>query len=199
MRYVIMDYGRLKVRDWIVDNMTYPESLPESPPTMGVKGESPPEEALNEIYNCFEQFLRLGGLGPFGVNEDGTENSATNRILFWRNEFLFRCPCSEAGEAWAIRLVCDGSLFSEGIAQFREKTRIIFKHTHYGVMWKIIPLASFACTDVFDGCITQNHDCIEDVMDGINQPQHFGSFLDIIKETRAYILWIGRGEGEIPP
>jgi len=149
------------------------------------------EEAVNEIYTCFEQFMSTRGLIRTGESHendnDEAENSDAIPLPFWRNELLFRDPRAES--PGAIRLVFDGSLFSDGIVQFRERTRIVFKDTDYGVMWKVVPLTHFAGGDMFDGCFTENHDDIEDMMDLVDQSKQFGSFLDVVKKSRAYIHW----------
>ncbi len=130
------------------------------------------DEALNEIYKCYEQMLCTGG-------------------RLWRNEFLFRGSGPGFGEECrgTVWLVKGSSIFSEGIVQFRENTHVVFKDTNYGVMWKIIPKSEFLCNEVFDGCFTKNHDCIMDQMDMVNQNKQFGCFLDITIETPVFILW----------
>jgi len=131
------------------------------------------EEALNQIYHCFEQMFHP---------KDGREKKAGEEEL-WRNEFLF----SDGDER--TRLVKGGSLFSKGIVEFREKTHVVFKDTHFGVLWKIIPRSEFVCSEGFDGCFTKNDDWIMDQMSMVNQREQFGSFLDIAKETPEYLLW----------
>ena len=41
----------------------------------------------------------------------------------------------------------------------------------------------------YDGCFTENYDGIIDRMNMVNQAELFGTFLDITKENRTYILW----------
>ena len=129
------------------------------------------EEAVDAIYNRFEQMFerKIGG---------------EERNPLWQNEFLFVVSCS-TDTVWLLK---GSSLFSKGIVEFREKTHVVFKDTHYGVLWKIIPRSDFLCNEVFDGCFTKNDDWIMDQMSMVNQREQFGSFLDIAKETPEYLL-----------
>lgn len=154
------------------------------------------EEAVNEIYLAFKKLIDGGGgigssgcLGVVGRGREDEQEQTKHRI--WRNEFLVRGPGQDSGfgaggTIWSVR---DGCMFSEGIAEFREKTHIVFKETFFGVMWKILPRSDIVFNEVYDGCFTKNHDYIMDHMDLVNQPEQFGCFLDVTKETKGYILW----------
>lgn len=176
--------------------------FPGVPSISGEKGETvtlpgiavTEEEAVNEIYLAFEKVIDRGGIGLVGcggcLGGGGGEDEQKKRRL-WRNEFLVRGPSQDSGfcDGGTVWLVRNGAMFSEGIAEFREKTHIVFKETFFGVMWKILPLSDIVFNEVYDGCFTKNHDFIMDHMDLVNQPEQFGGFLDVTKETRGYILW----------
>ena len=160
------------------------------------------DDAVDEIYRCFEGLLRakcesdwIGNCGEKSIINNNKEEDADinpDRFTCWQNEFLYHYSGQEnigdgrIGLVWCAE---DGSLFSEGIFQLREKTHIVFKNTNYGVLWKILPRSVISVGNVFDGCFTKNHDDIMDMMNLVNQNEQFGTFLDITKETTQYLLW----------
>ena len=158
-------------------------------------------EALDDIYHSFDMWMKGVGVrsvspDPIGYEyEEGEIREDTVEammVTYWGNEFLFRDSASDKdGNGETFRLVNEeGSVFSEGIEEFREKTHVVFKDTFFGVMWKILPLSVDTFhTGQYDGCFTKNYAGIMDKMNIVDQAELFGTFLDITIENRAYMLW----------
>jgi hypothetical protein len=155
-------------------------------------------EALDDIYHCFEMWMK--GIGvrsispdPIGYEyEEGEilEDEFVPMVSYWGNEFLFRDSDFDEGRE-TFRLVEEESLvYTEGIDEFRQNTHVVFKETSFGVMWKILPLSvdTFQ-SGQYDGCFTKNNDGIMDQMNMVDQSKLFGTFLDVTIENRTYILW----------
>lgn len=141
------------------------------------------QDALDDIYHCFARWL------SFSPDDEYEEGEIKPFVTYWGNEFIFRDSCSDKDNIF--RLVDEeSSVFANGIDEFRDNTQVVFKETSFGVMWKIIPLSTVVDTlEQYDGCFTENYDGIMDRMDTVNQAELFGTFLDITKENRTYILW----------
>jgi len=144
------------------------------------------QEALDNIYDCFSRWLSFSQ----DEFEEGEIQEEKTFVTYWGNEFIFRDSCSDKEKIF--RLVNEDSVvFANGIDEFRDNTHVVFKETSFGVMWKILPLSVVNTfpLEQYDGCFTENYDGIIDRMNMVNQAELFGTFLDITKENRKYIVW----------
>lgn len=141
------------------------------------------EQAVNDIYNTLDRFF----------SEDD------NKTYFWGNDFIFRNLHTDSITAIRYRLCADASVLSEGNAEFRRKTHIVFQKACFGVLWKILPLSVTSFTkESYDGCFTKNYDGVFDRMALVNQYQVFGSAIHVFVKDAKYLLWMGDGGALLP-
>lgn len=160
-------------------------------------------QALDDIYYCFEMCMKGKPIhfvyydyedGEVIEEEEEEEEDLVAKSQYWENEFFYRDSLLDKDRE-IIRLVKDDSVFSEGIADFRDKTQVVFKDIFFGIMWKILPAHdddeanTSTYNTQFDGCFTKNNDSIMDQLNIVNQDRLFGTILDISIENPLYILW----------
>ena len=152
------------------------------------------KEALDDIYGSIEKWMKgrnVRSTSPEMGYSKEREEEEEPKVTYWGNEFLFRDSILDQGRE-TFRLTSGNSpILSEGITELREKTKIFFQETSFGVMWKMIPLSvdTFKPFEHLDGCFTPNYADIFDTMNIIDQSKLFGTFLDITIENKMYILW----------
>ena len=152
-------------------------------------------EALDDIYGSIEKWMKGGNVRSvspeMGYAMEEEEDEEEPKVTYWGNEFLFRDSLLDQGRETFRLTSINSPILSEGITEFREKTKIFFQETSFGVMWKIIPLSvdTFKQFGHFDGCFTPNYPDVFDTMNRIDQSKLFGTFLDITIENKMYILW----------
>lgn len=151
-------------------------------------------EATDGIYGSIDKWMKGGNvrsISPEMGYSMEREEEEEPKVTYWGNEFIYRDSLFDQGRETFRLGYGDYSIFSEGITEFREKTKIFFHETSFGVMWKILPLSvdTYKQFGHYDGCFTPNYTDIFDRMNVVDQSKLFGTFLDITTENKTSILW----------